>query len=139
MNIKRLLEGKTLFILAVSFTALLVWGSLAKISNPVVKVEGGDKISHFVAYFVLTMLWGLFLFFSKKQNKNLKQSLSIATIACMLFGVLIEMLQGLLTTYRDSDWYDIIANTSGIIFAVFIFMLSKNKWISFKQNKQITS
>lgn len=139
MNIKRLLEGRILFTLAVSYTILLVWGSLDKFSNPVVKVEGVDKISHFFAYFVLTILWVLFLFFSEKQNRSLKRSLRITIIACTLFGVMMEVLQGLLTTYRSSDWYDIIANTSGIIFATSIFILIKDKLTSFKQNKQITS
>lgn len=139
MDIKKLLKGKTLFALTILYTILLLWLSLARFSSSIVKVKGGDKIGHFFAYFVLTILWGLFLFFSKKQNRSLKQSLSITTILCILFGVIMELFQGLLTTYRDSDGYDIIANTSGTIFAIFIFILIKDKLISFKQNNQITS
>ncbi|GGX13731.1 VanZ family protein [Aquimarina muelleri] len=139
MDIKKLLEGKNLFTLAISFTVLLAWVSLAKFSSSVVKVKGGDKIGHFFAYFILTILWSLFFFFSKNQNKNLKQSLGIATVLCVFFGIMMELFQGILTTYRNSDWYDIIANTSGTIFAIFIFILIKDKLINFKQNNQITS
>jgi len=115
------------------FTLSLAWASLVKISNTGITVKGGDKILHFLAYFILMILWGLFVFFSKQQNKNLKVSLIFTAILCVLFGVLMEVLQGLLTTYRSSDWYDIVANTSGTIFALFIFLLIKNKLINFKQ------
>jgi len=37
--------------------------------------------------------------------------------------MLIEVLQGVLTSYREPDWYDILANTAGILLAVIIFLL----------------
>ncbi|PKV49451.1 VanZ like protein [Aquimarina sp. MAR_2010_214] len=133
MNIKRLLRHKILFTLVIVLTSLVTWASLAKFINPVtVKVEGGDKIGHFIAYFTLTIAWVLFFFFSEKLNKNLKHSLIITSVICILYGVLMEVLQGLLTTYRSSDWYDVVANTSGTVFAVFVFVVFKNKILRFK-------
>jgi VanZ family protein len=84
----------------------------------------------------LTIAWALFFFFSEKMNKNLKQSLIITSIICILYGALMEVLQALLTTYRSSDWYDVVANTSGTIFAVLVFVVFKNRILKFKQNKQ---
>ncbi|WP_159099218.1 VanZ family protein [Aquimarina spinulae] len=137
MNIKRLLGHNTLFTLVVVLTSLVTWASLAKFINPVTfKIEGSDKIGHFIAYFTLTIAWALFFFFSEKMNKNLKQSLIITSIICILYGVLMEVLQALLTTYRSSDWYDVVANTSGTIFAVLVFVAFKNRILKFKQNKQ---
>ncbi|WP_161635309.1 VanZ family protein [Aquimarina macrocephali] len=137
MNIKRLLGHKTLFVLVVVLTSLVTWASLAKFINPVAfTIEGSDKIGHFIAYFTLTIAWALFFFFSEKLNKNLKQSLIITSVICILYGVLMEVLQALLTTYRSSDWYDVVANTSGTIFAVFVFVVFKSKLLRFKQNKQ---
>ncbi|MBG6132963.1 VanZ family protein [Aquimarina sp. EL_43] len=137
MNIKRLLGHNTLFVLVVVLTALVTWASLAKFINPVTfTMEGSDKIGHFIAYFTLTIAWALFFFFSEKMNKNLKQSLITTSVICILYGVLMEVLQALLTTYRSSDWYDIVANTSGTIFAVLVFVVFKNRILRFKQNKQ---
>lgn len=137
MNIKRLLGHNILFTLVIGLTVLVTWASLAKFINPVTfTIEGSDKIGHFIAYFILTIVWALFFFFSEKMNKNLKQSLIITSIICILYGVLMEVLQAVLTTYRSSDWYDVVANTSGTIFAVLVFVMFKNRIVRFKQYKQ---
>lgn len=137
MIIKHLLGHKFLLITTVVSTFLITWVSLAKFVSPFqFEVKNSDKLGHFIAYFVLTSVWIFFFFFSEKLNKNGKQSLGIASTVCILYGVLMEVLQALLTTYRNSDWYDIVANTSGTIFAALIFILFKSKLIKFKQNKQ---
>jgi VanZ family protein len=137
MSIKKLLGHNTLFALVIVLTSLITWASLAKFVFPVkFKVERSDKIGHFLAYFALTIVWTLFLFFSERLNKNLKQSLIITSVICILYGVLMEILQGVLTTYRSPDWWDVVANTSGTVFAIFVFAVFKNKILKFKQNKQ---
>ncbi len=134
MGIRRLLGHKFLFVLVTVITSALAWASLSRIVVPVdIKVEGSDKIAHFIAYFVLTSVWFSFFFFSEKLNKSFKKSLIIASVFCVLFGMLMEVLQALLTNYRSSEWYDVIANTSGTIFVVFIFSVFKNKLIELKQ------
>ncbi|TSE08205.1 MULTISPECIES: VanZ family protein [Aquimarina] len=134
MGIKKLLGHRFLFVLVIVATCALTWVSLSRIVIPVdVKVEGSDKIAHFIAYFGFTSIWFFFLFFSEKLNKTFKRSLIIASILCVLFGMLMEVLQALLTSYRSSEWYDVMANTSGTIFVVFIFIVFKNKLIKLKQ------
>ncbi|WP_164914138.1 VanZ family protein [Aquimarina sediminis] len=110
---------------------------MARFVYPVkIQVEGSDKYAHFIAYFTVTVAWTLYLFFSEKLNKGLRQSLIISSVASVLYGILMEVLQSLLTTYRSSDWYDVVANTCGTIFAVFIFVVLKRQVIRIKQNNQ---
>jgi len=133
MLIKNLLGHKYLLIQAVIYTGLIVWLSLAKVFIPVgVKVEGGDKIGHLLAYFVFAIVWFLFFFYSKKQNKTFYQSVFRASLFGFVFGILMEILQATLTSYRNPDWYDVLANTTGIIFALITLKLLKNKLIRWK-------
>ncbi len=134
MAIRKLLGHKTLFALVSLAMLIITWASLAKIASPVpIRVQGSDKIGHFIAYFGLTLIWFLFFFFSEKQNRNFTQSILISSIICILYGGLMEILQALITNYRSSDWYDMIANTSGTVFVVIICSLFKNKLIAFRK------
>ncbi len=138
MIIKKLLGHRPLFFLVVISTGAIAWASLAKLVVPTgIKIHGSDKLAHCIVYFVLTLVWFCFFFFSEKLNKNLKQSLAIASVVAILYGILMEVLQAMLTTYRSSDWYDIAANTTGTIFAIMIVMLIKRKINKVKLNVQV--
>ncbi len=56
-------------------------------------------------------------------------------MVCFLYGLLMEVLQFLLTSYRSLELYDVFANTSGIIFAVLLLKAFENKLIRFKEDK----
>ena len=114
--------------LVIVYTGLISWLSLAKIIIPAeVNVEGSDKIGHLLAYFVFTIVWFLFFFYSKKQFRKFSQSWIWASLIGFLFGLLMEFLQSSMTNYRSSDWQDAIANTTGIVFAVLLLNLIKKK------------
>ena len=49
---------------------------------------------------------------------NWKRSLWTSGVVCFVYGILMELAQGFLTTYRSMDLKDAIANTTGIVFAV---------------------
>ncbi len=135
MGIKKLLAHKYLLGSVVLYTFLITWASLAKFVVPIdVEVKGSDKIGHLIAYFIFTIVWFLFFFFSERRNENFIQSLTKASLICFFYGGLMELLQTLLTNYRNSDWYDVLANTSGIIIAVILLKVFENKLIKF--NKQ---
>lgn len=110
---------------AIGYSAALALVSLIKLTNvPDVGVDFGDKIFHFLAYFVLTFLWfGAFLY-----NFNFKKSKAItyASIFSVFFGIVIEVLQGTITAYRSLDIYDVVANTFGVLLAVVIIALKNN-------------
>ena len=84
---------------------------MVKIGKQPISFRHVDKIEHLIAYAVLTLIWLLAL-------KN-KVKISIIIICCIIYGVTIEFLQGL-TSYRTFEFYDITANTLGILIALLI-------------------
>lgn len=91
---------------------------------PNVGVTFSDKIFHLLAYVVLTFLWIntiLYKFELKKQSAIL-----YGAIFCIIFGIVIEVLQGSLTSYRSSDFYDVVANTCGVLLTVFFLSIKKS-------------
>ncbi|MDY8136703.1 VanZ family protein [Aquimarina sp. 2201CG5-10] len=133
MIIKILLGHRYLLTQVIGYTSLIAWVSLAKIDTYSINFNLSDKIAHLLAYFIFTIVWFMFFFFSKKRNKNFGKSLWYASVIGFLFGLLMEVLQALLTSYRSSEWFDALANTTGIIFAAFLLKLVENKIIRVKE------
>lgn len=111
---------------AIIYSGALLFVSLIKLTNvPDVGVDFGDKIFHFLAYFVLAFLWfGAFLY---HFNFNKRKAIIYASVFSILFGIIIEVLQDTLTDYRALDVYDVLANTSGVLLAVAL-IASKNNF-----------
>ncbi len=116
MPIRKLLERNALYI-AIFITVLIAFLSLVSLrSIHVIKVSHSDKYGHFIAYFVLSLSW--FFFYSNYKKKIKKYIISIFIIS---YGIILEVLQGLLTTYRQADVYDFLANSVGVILAAILF------------------
>lgn len=111
-RIKSLLERSALFI-AISITIAIAYLSLSKPIQLDLPITFFDKVLHVTAYFTLTVSW---LFALKKYPKN-----TLIILLLFLYGVLMEFLQGWLTTYREKDIVDVIANSVGILIALLIF------------------
>lgn len=79
---------------------------------PKIDVDQTDKLLHILAYCGLMILWFNALFNTRNINKikSFTYSISIAFI----FGIIIEVLQGVFTSSRNLDLYDILANSIGI-------------------------
>ncbi|WP_237587349.1 VanZ family protein [Polaribacter sargassicola] len=82
----------------------------------VISFGNSDKVYHLIAYFSLSISW-LFSFYKKKSIKLL------IIISCVIYGIIIEVLQSILTEYRTGDYKDILANTLGIVLGLLIFNL----------------
>ena len=67
---------------------------------------GWDKANHFIAFFTLSFLLNRA---SSSINARIRNALSL-----LAFGILIEIFQAF-TSYRSSDWHDIVADSIGII------------------------
>ena len=80
---------------------------------------GYDKFVHIGIYFVLTLLWLLYY----STTNNFKKIYIYIAITIFCYGVLIEVLQELLTKDRSADLLDVLANTFGIILATFVFFI----------------
>jgi VanZ family protein len=91
-----------------------------------VKISFGDKIFHLLAYVVLTVLWYYTFFYNLKSNKG--KALIYAVVISIIFGIVIEVLQGTVTAYRSSDIIDVFANSFGAILAAVVIAV-KNKYI----------
>jgi len=117
MPIKKLLERNALTI-AIIFTIFITVVSLISIKGVhIIKVSNSDKYGHFIAYFLLSFSWLYAL--RNFPRKKFKEYLIVFFL--ISYGIIIEVLQGVLTSYRQADIYDIIANSAGVLFAVILF------------------
>lgn len=114
--IKILLKDKILLI-AVFITLLIGYLSLRTIDFSPVQLSHSDKIFHTVAYFILGLTWLLSFPKSLKKNK-LKYAI---VFSCIIYGIVIEVLQTTLTTYRTGSLLDVLANSIGVIVAMILF------------------
>lgn len=130
---RNLLAHKYLLLIATLYTMLITWLSTAKIFFPIkVNVLGGDKIGHFLAYAVFTVVWFFFFLYSERIHQKFAKSLWLASILGFFYGIVMEGCQALFTDYRNPDWNDVVANVSGTIFAIIILMLFRNNLIALK-------
>jgi VanZ family protein len=55
--------------------------------------------------------------------------LGIVFTVCLFYGIIIEILQPLVSSDRIFDYFDVIANLIGCIFGIFLynFVYSKNE------------
>ena len=122
-RIKTLLEDKAILI-AISITIFIAILSLIKTDNiPLGSFSNSDKVYHAIAYFFLMLSW-LYTFHKKEAfNKNVKYVI----LACFIYGIIIEVLQGVTTTYRTASYLDMLANGSGVVLAVLAFHLFEKK------------
>ncbi|MBT8384103.1 MAG: VanZ family protein [Bacteroidia bacterium] len=80
---------------------------------PRIKLDNSDKIGHSLAYFMLSFSW----FFALKKRFN-----NILIIALLIsYGIIIEVLQEVLTAYRQGDLTDVLANSIGVILAYLFY------------------
>lgn len=80
--------------------------------------HGIDKVAHFCMYAGLSgIVWIEFLLHHKKNLTNTKYAIIGAVICPILFGAIIEFLQAHMTTDRQGDILDFLANISGVLVA----------------------
>lgn len=124
MKIIKHLSERNFLWLAITWTAFITVASLVSFSSvPKVKIIGNDKIVHFLFYLIFVILWGL----TKKQSYfKIKYDLLIVLIA-IVYGIIIEVLQGVLTVTRQADYYDALANSLGAFLGFVCLYCMKNK------------
>ena len=115
------------FVITVLYSIALTVVCLIDLNGVIeVKISFGDKIFHSLSYVVLTVLWYYTFYYNLKFNKG--KALIYAVVISIIFGIVIEVLQGTVTTYRSSDIIDVYANSLGAILAAVIIGI-KNKYI----------
>ncbi len=116
-------------LIALAFTIVITILSLVKGEDIPLNTLVKDKIIHFSAYFILMMVW---LF----ANENIKTPFEKwkVFLILVLFGIIIELLQGYLTNYRSMDWKDALANALGLLIGSLLYYVTREK--NFKKNNQ---
>lgn len=119
------MEDKLFLFLAIFITIIIGWGSLITIGNTVSSnINVSDKAIHLTAYLIVTLCW---LIAYKNKLKMLKINAYIVFLI-FFYGIIIEVLQATVTTNRQFEIKDIVANTIGIAlgFTVFRVLTQKN-------------
>ena len=88
-----------------------------------------DKLVHLCMYFgfMSVLIFETFIIGKKKY------SIIVLALIPFLFGISIEILQGLLTTTRSADIYDVLFNTLGILLSVLIWLIINKLYPNLKQ------
>lgn len=114
--IKPLLAPKVLLGLSLVYTIILTWVSVVERDSlpsvPLFPMQ--DKLAHFLAYLVLSVLWGGFWLRRQKLSFWFPY-LAVLLLAALIYGTIIEVLQGQITQSRSADVYDILANCLGML------------------------
>lgn len=124
MLIKTLFKDRFLYV-ALAVTAAIAFLSLIQLGESSINVSHLDKLEHTIAYCTLGFTWMMGI---KKSHHNLRVRYLVAT-ACFFYGIIIEVLQTTITSYRTASVLDVLANMVGIGIALLLFKLI------FKKNK----
>lgn len=108
-----------LFISWVVFITSLSLFSFEEDSVPTIHIPHFDKLVHFSFYFVFTVL-GCWSFREvDRKNTPLKKIISKIIFYAVVYGMIIEVLQGVITVDREPDLLDVLANSLGALFGSF--------------------
>ena len=99
-------------VLPLGWASVIFWLSL--MSNPphVPGIFSWDKAQHLGAYLVLTILIAQFFLI---LFKNIKSAGWVAVVLAVLFGALLELLQGMMQSGRTPEWLDLAADVLGAL------------------------
>ncbi|MCT4589260.1 MAG: VanZ family protein [Carboxylicivirga sp.] len=108
-------------IVAITILSLINTKNLSPIDLP--RIPHMDKIVHFLMYFGLAFV---FMFEYYIHHHKTIRNITKILILPLMYGGLMELLQLTLTSYRCGNWWDMLANTSGILAAFFAVLILRN-------------
>ena len=124
--IRKLLRVKSLLFIGLFYTFFITIIFLLP-SSELPKVEiFNDKVIHTLLYIILSFVWLLFFFIYNNRNILFKNLLGILLL-CIVYGIIIEILQQLLITSRQADINDVMSNLLGSIIGASAFWNVKNR------------
>lgn len=113
-----MLKTKLFFSAAILWTSTITFLSIATLGDigASVPIANKDKYVHFTFYFVFVLLWVSY-FKTKNANSNNRWKVLVVAIC---FGIFMEICQGLFTTTRTPDIFDVLANSAGAVFGLIV-------------------
>ena len=123
-GIKSLLGPKPLLGIAITYTLLITAALLTPITGaPKIEIPFADKIVHLIINAGLFVVWASYVFSGKTNTKT--YTLPLLFVCTLLYGILIEVVQGSFIPTRGADFFDVIANVCGLILGFFAVKLTK--------------
>jgi VanZ family protein len=119
---------KLYLILLVVFTVVLAVLSLRSFSVSAQVFSNQDKVGHFIAYALTSWLACQVLGNRLKPLSTLFFSFLYASVT----GAVLEIMQAYLTTTRQGEWADLVANLLGALTGCVMFSLRQH----FKSNNE---
>jgi VanZ family protein len=124
-GIKSLLGPKLLLGIAISYTLLITAALLTPITGaPKIEIPFADKIVHLIINAGLFVVWASYVF-SGKTKTTKTYTLPLLFVCTLLYGILIEVIQGSFIPTRGADFFDVVANVCGLILGFFAVKLTK--------------
>lgn len=125
--IKQLLAGKRPLRLAILYSCVItVLFFIPSGELPKTDFSEADKLIHVLVYFVLANLWILYLYV-KNGHHLYKRGTLILLFSILLYGIIIEIFQGLFTVSRSADLLDVASNLVGSLLGIYFFKNVKHK------------
>ncbi len=92
---------------------------------PNIQISNFDKLAHVGIYFLSFLLW-VFSFFNKAGS--LKNLVFLVLVLLLIYGMVIEVVQGQVIPDRTSDIWDVVANIVGLGIGWVAFYILKPIW-----------
>lgn len=91
---------------------------------PSITVENSDKYVHFFFYFITAFLTYITL---KSFGVSFYKRVLLSFVFSVVYGIIIEVLQEVLTDSRRFEWADIVANATGATISLLLISVLRSK------------
>ena len=125
MNFFRHMIWSFLWIIVVGFMYAIPGQDLPSIS--LWDVLNFDKAAHFLVFLILTTTLIVGLRKQQRFSYIKRNGVNIAAIFALVYGGILELMQGWVFIERTSDWLDYFANTVGILFGMLFYHILYGK------------
>ena len=124
-GIKSWLGPRPLLGIAITYTLLITAALLTPITGaPKIEIPFADKMVHLIINAGLFVVWASYVF-SGKTKTTKTYTLPLLFVCTLLYGILIEVIQGSFIPTRGADFFDVVANVCGLILGFFAVKLTK--------------
>ncbi len=126
--IKSLLESKQLLVISIIYSVfitiifLIPTNEMPKLLHFLIPI---DKIIHVFIFLALTFLWLSYI--NSLLNNTKPIVLFFILVVCLLYGILIEVIQEFYVSSREAEFFDIIADLLGVSLGLLFFRNYKNR------------
>ncbi|MFM1877837.1 MAG: hypothetical protein RLZZ241_703 [Bacteroidota bacterium] len=93
--------------------------------GPEIDLPEIDKLVHFTFYFVAVFLGGIWVQNGDPKGAKFTKQILFLGLGLFFYGIIIEVLQGVLPTERSAEVLDGVANTLGLLSGILILKYAR--------------